>query len=80
MPASLLDGKTLSEQLCQETAARCAAFRAESGVTPTLAAVLVGDDPASQIYVRNKQKACEKAGLTSQLFRLPQTTSTDELL
>ncbi|MFZ5829711.1 MAG: bifunctional 5,10-methylenetetrahydrofolate dehydrogenase/5,10-methenyltetrahydrofolate cyclohydrolase, partial [Planctomycetota bacterium] len=51
-----------------------------SGVTPTLAAVLVGDDPASQIYVRNKQKACEKAGLTSQLFRLPQTTSTDELL
>ena len=55
-------------------------FVAKTGVTPCLAAVLVGENPASQVYVRNKQKACEKAGITSQLHRPPAETTTEELL
>jgi methylenetetrahydrofolate dehydrogenase (NADP+) / methenyltetrahydrofolate cyclohydrolase len=80
MTATILDGKALSEQIRAEIAQQAAALNAETGVTPCLAAVLVGDNPASQVYVRNKQKACEKAGITSQLFRLPAETTTEDLL
>ena len=78
--ATILDGKALSEQIRAEIAQDVAAFVAKTGVTPCLAAVLVGEDPGSQVYVRNKQKACEKAGITSQLHRPPTETSTEELL
>ena len=59
---------------------RCASSLAARGVKPCLAAVLVGEDPASQVYVRSKQKACEQNGLTSRLHRLGAETTTDELL
>jgi len=75
-----LDGKAISAEIRQEIAADVAAFTKQHHVTPCLAAVLVGEDPASEVYVRNKQKACEKAGLQSQLHRLPADTSESDLL
>jgi methylenetetrahydrofolate dehydrogenase (NADP+) / methenyltetrahydrofolate cyclohydrolase len=78
--ATILDGKRLSEQIRAEIAQQAAEFTAQTGVTPCLAAVLVGENPASQVYVRNKQKACEKAGITSQLHRPPADTTSEELL
>lgn len=80
MPATILDGKSLALEIQQEIAAEVAAFRQSSGVTPCLAAVLVGENPASQVYVRNKRKACERVGMDSQLHRLPADTSEAELL
>jgi methylenetetrahydrofolate dehydrogenase (NADP+) / methenyltetrahydrofolate cyclohydrolase len=80
MSATILDGKVLGDQIRAEVGQQVAEFVKAKGITPCLAAVLVGDDPASQVYVRNKQKACEKHGLVSQLHRLPASTSTDELL
>lgn len=76
----LLDGKALAETVRTEIAAHVARFKEKHGITPCLAAVLVGDDPASEIYVRNKEKACEKIGMASRLFRLPASTRTPELL
>ncbi len=80
MTAVILDGKALAEQIRAEIAQDAAAFIAATGVKPCLAAVLVGENPASQTYVRNKQKACEKAGMTSVLNALKTETTTDELL
>jgi methylenetetrahydrofolate dehydrogenase (NADP+) / methenyltetrahydrofolate cyclohydrolase len=80
MAAIILDGKSLSSEIRAEVAAEVAEFTPRTGVQPCLAAVLVGDDPGSQVYVRNKQKACEQNGLTSRLHRLPAETTTDELL
>jgi len=80
LTATILDGKALSETIRAEVALEAAEFIAKTGVTPCLAAVLVGGDPASQVYVRNKQKACEKAGLLSQLHRPPAETTTEVLL
>ena len=80
MAAILLDGKALAEQIRAEIAVEVGEFSRLSGVKPCLAAVLVGDDPASQVYVRNKQKACEHNGLVSQLHRMDGSTSTDQLL
>ncbi len=80
MTAAILDGKAMARTIRAEIAEHTAQFTAQSGVTPCLAAVLVGDDPASQVYVRGKRKACEAAGMRSVLFTPPATTSTDELL
>ena len=80
MPAQLINGKQIAEQIQQETAAQVAAFTRESKITPCLAAVLMGENPASEVYVRNKRRACEKVGMTSQLFRLEANTSEAELL
>ncbi len=80
MAATLLDGKALAEKIRAEIAAEVAEFTRRSGVKPCLAAVLAGEDPGSQIYVRNKQKACEQNGLTSRLHRLGAETTTAELL
>lgn len=80
MPATILDGKFIAAQIRAEIAERVAQFVAGGNPTPTLAAVLVGDDPASQVYVRNKERACEKAGISSRLIRLPAATTVDELL
>jgi len=80
MTATILDGKAMSQTIRDEIAQDTAAFIEETGVTPCLAAVLVGDDPASQIYVRNKERACKKAGIASQMHRLSDTTTTEELL
>jgi methylenetetrahydrofolate dehydrogenase (NADP+) / methenyltetrahydrofolate cyclohydrolase len=80
MSAKVIDGKQIAEQTRNEVAAGAAKFRETTGVVPHLAAVLVGEDPASQVYVRNKEKACQKAGLASTLHRLPESTSQEELL
>ena len=79
MTAQLIDGNALSRQLRTDVARRAAALRAR-GVTPGLAVVLVGDNPASQVYVRNKVKACEDNGLHSVLERYPVTLSEAALL
>jgi methylenetetrahydrofolate dehydrogenase (NADP+)/methenyltetrahydrofolate cyclohydrolase len=80
MPARLLDGRALADQIQGEIAAEVAAFARDRGRPPGLAAVLVGEDPASQVYVRNKRKACEKVGLASWLHQLPKETTQDQLL
>ncbi|MGE0535864.1 MAG: bifunctional methylenetetrahydrofolate dehydrogenase/methenyltetrahydrofolate cyclohydrolase FolD [Pirellulales bacterium] len=80
MTAQLLDGRELARQLQEEIQAEVTAFVRQTDVTPGLAAVLVGDDPASEVYVRNKQKACQRVGIASQLHRLAATTTTDDLL
>lgn len=79
MPATLLDGASVAAKIKDEVAtevARCA----ERGLRPGLAAVLVGSDPASQIYVSSKVKTCEQLGLYSEKTELPETTTTDEML
>ncbi|MBX9679442.1 MAG: bifunctional methylenetetrahydrofolate dehydrogenase/methenyltetrahydrofolate cyclohydrolase FolD [Gemmataceae bacterium] len=76
----ILDGKKLSETIRQEVAAATAELAAAHGVKPGLAAVLVGENPASQIYVRNKRKACENAGLASWLHQLSADTTQQQLL
>ena len=78
--AELLDGKKLSSEIRTEIQSEVADFVAEKGITPQLAAVLVGDDPASQVYVRNKEKACAKVGIQSQLHRLAGSTTEKELV
>ena len=79
MTAQLIDGVALSKKLRADVAVRAAALRAR-GVVPGLAVVLVGDNPASQVYVRNKVKACEDSGLHSVLERYPATLGEAELL
>jgi methylenetetrahydrofolate dehydrogenase (NADP+)/methenyltetrahydrofolate cyclohydrolase len=78
--ATLLDGKQLAQTIQAEIAAEVADLVQRTGVRPGLAAVLVGDNPASQVYVRNKQKACEKVGMASWLHPLPATITQAELL
>ena len=62
MSAEILDGKSIAKQIRDELAVEVAEFIQNNGRVPKLAAVLVGDDPASQVYVRNKERACGKAG------------------
>ena len=78
-PARLIDGVALSRHLRSEVANRAAALKAR-GITPGLAVVLVGENSASQVYVRNKVKACQESGLHSVLDQYPATTSEDALL
>ena len=80
MTAQVLNGKEIATEIQGEIAEQVSQFIAENAVVPCLAAVLVGDDPASQVYVRNKQRACERSGLESKLHRLPAETSEDEVL
>jgi len=78
--AELLDGRNAAEAIKREVAGQVAALKSERGVSPRLAAVLVGDDPASAVYVRNKIRACEEVGIISEHLLLPVSTSTEELL
>jgi len=78
--AQIIDGKSIALKIRQGIAEEVARFRNESQCVPYLAAILVGDDPASASYVRSKQRACEQAGVKSTLHRLPATASEDELL
>jgi methylenetetrahydrofolate dehydrogenase (NADP+)/methenyltetrahydrofolate cyclohydrolase len=80
MPARVLDGKAIANTIRKEVANGVAEFQAKYSTAPKLVAVLVGEDPASQVYVRNKEIACQKAGLASQVLKLPSTASTEELL
>ena len=78
--SQLIDGKKVSEDTRAEIAKGVEELKSSSGITPGLAAVLVGDDPASEIYVRNKRKACEKVGIYSEEHKLPAETTEEELL
>jgi len=78
--AKIIDGKGTAARMNVELAARVKEFVASTQVAPHLAAVLVGDDPASAVYVRNKQRACAQAGLESTLHQLGSGTTQDELL
>ena len=80
MTASLLDGKQLAQTMQAEIADEAADFARAHGSRPGLAAVLVGDNDASQRYVRAKRKACEKAGIDSWLHELPKQTSEAQLI
>lgn len=80
MSARILDGKALSDSVRAEVAREVEQLKAEHGVTPGLAVALVGADPASSVYVRNKRNACKKAGMTSFFQPLPAETTEDELL
>jgi methylenetetrahydrofolate dehydrogenase (NADP+) / methenyltetrahydrofolate cyclohydrolase len=79
LPAELIDGVAIARSI-REEAARDTALLTERGIRPGLAVVLVGDDPASAVYVRSKGKACDEAGMHSVTVRLPATTSQSELL
>jgi len=76
----IIDGKKVSEHIRAQIAEGVEKLKSETGVTPGLAAVLVGDDPASEIYVRNKRKACANAGMYSEEHKLPAETTEEELL
>ncbi|MDO4586144.1 MAG: bifunctional methylenetetrahydrofolate dehydrogenase/methenyltetrahydrofolate cyclohydrolase FolD [Planctomycetia bacterium] len=80
MSAKILDGKQLAETIRTEIGNEVAEFVAKTGIKPALAVILVGENPASQVYVRNKEAACCKAGMESLMFRLPSETSTNDLL
>jgi len=80
MTARIIDGKQISADEREKISADVASFKQATGVTPHLAAILVGDDPASGVYVKNKRLACEKCGLDSSLNLLPSTASQEELL
>ncbi len=78
--ATLLDGKKLAKTMQAELKEDVAAFEQQHGFKPGLAAVLVGNNPASQVYVRNKRKACERVGMASWLNELPGDTTQQKLL
>ncbi|HEY1600231.1 MAG TPA: bifunctional methylenetetrahydrofolate dehydrogenase/methenyltetrahydrofolate cyclohydrolase FolD [Pirellulales bacterium] len=80
MSATILDGKALAQKIQGELAEEVADFIENNGVVPCLTAVLVGDNPASEVYVRNKRQACERLGIDGRLERLPATASIDQLL
>ena len=79
MACEWLDGKKMAQEVREGLAGRVAQLT-ERGRTPGLAVILVGNDPASEIYVRNKQRACENVGIHSQTIKIPEETSQEELL
>lgn len=79
MSAILLDGKATAQVVKEELQQRIATLKENTGIVPGLAVIIVGEDPASMIYVRNKENACETVGIYSQVIRLPDNTSQVEL-
>lgn len=80
MTSRLLDGKQLAQQIRSELAEEVVEFIQNNGAVPCLAAVLVGNDAASEVYVRNKRRACEAVGIESQLHRMDAGATSEELL
>ena len=78
--ANIIDGKALAEKLQAKLAEKTAKLKAETGQEPGLVVILVGDNPASQVYVRNKERSALAAGFRSEVVRLPESTSQEELL
>lgn len=76
---NLINGKEISAAIRAELREECTAFVTKRGYAPGLAVVIVGEDPASQVYVRNKARACEEVGFYSEVLRLPAETTQDEL-
>ena len=79
MKAQRIDGKAISDQIKEEAALEAQELQRQ-GITPCLAVVLVGNDPASMVYVNNKKKACEKVGILSRSYELPEDTEEQDLL
>ena len=75
-----MDGKVLSAKIREQIKAEAAELEKNAGVKPGLAVIIVGSDPASQIYVRNKGKACDEVGFKSEIYELPENTTEEELL
>lgn len=77
--AKIIDGKLISAQIRQEIAEKVKEYNARTDKLPGLAVVIVGENPASQVYVRNKKKACEQVGFNSWVYEMPENTTQDEL-
>ena len=80
MTARLLEGKVFAAKLKEEAGKKAQELKAKYGITPGLAVIIVGENPASQVYVRNKHKACTELGFYSEGVELPATTTREELL
>lgn len=78
--AKRIDGKQIAGEIRMELTGKVAAFRAANGFAPGLAVIIVGENPASKVYVRNKQRACEEVGIASTVIALPEDTKEEELL
>ena len=77
--ANIIDGKKISAEVRAELKQQTEEFAAKTGIRPGLAVIIVGSDPASQVYVRNKRRACEEVGYYSAVYELPETTTQEEL-
>ncbi|MBE6702623.1 MAG: bifunctional methylenetetrahydrofolate dehydrogenase/methenyltetrahydrofolate cyclohydrolase FolD [Ruminococcaceae bacterium] len=77
---NIIDGKAISAEIRRELAEKTTVFKEKNGFAPCLAVIIVGEDPASKVYVRNKHKACEEIGFTSLGYELPAETSEEELI
>lgn len=77
--AKIIDGKLISAQIREEIAEQVKDYNAKTGKLPGLAVVIVGENPASQVYVRNKKRACEQVGFNSWVYEMPESTTQDEL-
>ena len=80
MTARILEGKVFAQQIKEEAKKNADRLKETYGVTPGLAVVIVGENPASQVYVRNKHKACEALGIYSEVIAMPETTTKEELI
>ncbi len=80
MTARLLEGKVFAAKLKEEAGKKAQELKAKYGITPGLAVIIVGENPASQVYVRNKHKACTELGFYSEGVEMPATTTREELL
>ena len=80
MPAEIIDGKALAEKIRQEIKHEVGSLKSKHGVVPGLAVILVGDDPASEVYVKNKRLDCEKVGINSMEYRKPADFPEADLL
>jgi methylenetetrahydrofolate dehydrogenase (NADP+)/methenyltetrahydrofolate cyclohydrolase len=77
--AKIIDGKAISAQIRSEIKEQAQAFFDANGFRPGLAVIIVGEDPASQVYVRNKKRACEEVGFYSEVYELPEDTTQEQL-
>ena len=80
MAAKLLEGKLFAAKIREEAGRRASELKEKTGVTPGLAVIIVGENPASQVYVRNKHKACTELGFHSESVQLPEDTTREQLL
>ncbi|MBE6670874.1 MAG: bifunctional methylenetetrahydrofolate dehydrogenase/methenyltetrahydrofolate cyclohydrolase FolD [Ruminococcaceae bacterium] len=78
--AKIIDGKAISAEIRQEISEEVEKIKQEKGIVPGLAVIIVGEDPASQVYVRNKKKDCDETGINSIIHALPENTTEEELL
>ncbi len=80
MTARILDGKAIADKIRQDVVAQVGDLKLVHGIAPGLAVIIIGENPASQVYVNRKHKACEECGIYSEVIRLPEETTEEELL